>query len=521
MALYKGTNKQDSITGSDTHDTIYGFGGNDTLSGGAGDDTIYGDIGSESSAPITETQILGSNTFYADTAIASFRSDWLGKYSNVEIYGTKYDGTRELYNAAGAVTLDQASGAATFASIYGIGVTGNYPESHVKSELGYDPIRNKSEVLEFKITGGTASAVEVDLSRFFQGKFLGAEADQGIEVGFVRAYLAGVEVDLIGSSSVGGIDNSKLGVEFTSTSNNGEYKFKLEGTFDTLVFTALDYKSPHYNDPALKNDSSDYYINELKYTYTKPGTGENSVPDATFNDSISGGDGNDVIYGNAGRDTITAGNGNDKIFGDTGDDTRNGGSATNNADVIDAGAGADTVFGEASADSVNGGDGDDILWGDFGDDKYSPSNWSISYYLGGTSPAFTATTVTTAAGNDTIIGGTGRDTIYGERGNDLINGGAGDDRLFGGIGKDTFDFDSAQMGRDVIHDFTGDSDKIDLSDAGIQNLDKDNNGIINWCDVLVYNGNMVITNEPLPIYNNYILIMDTEELKVTDFIFAV
>ena len=59
----------------------------------------------------------------------------------------------------------------------------------------------------------------------------------------------------------------------------------------------------------------------------------------------------DSIEAGAGDDTISAGQGNDTIFGQAG------------ADVIDGGAGNDTIYGQDGADDLSGGDGDDEIHG--------------------------------------------------------------------------------------------------------------------------------------------------------------
>ena len=50
--------------------------------------------------------------------------------------------------------------------------------------------------------------------------------------------------------------------------------------------------------------------------------------DVAFSDSISGGDNNDVLYGQQGKDSINGGLGNDQLFGGTGRDTLTGGGGT-------------------------------------------------------------------------------------------------------------------------------------------------------------------------------------------------
>jgi VCBS repeat-containing protein len=80
-------------------------------------------------------------------------------------------------------------------------------------------------------------------------------------------------------------------------------------------------------------------------------------------------------------------------------------------------------------------------------------------------------------GNDSLLGGNGDDILFGQGGNDILNGGngndlliggKGNDTLIGGAGADTFAWkagDTNSGGFDVIKDFNSkEGDKLDLSD---------------------------------------------------------
>jgi hypothetical protein len=96
-------------------------------------------------------------------------------------------------------------------------------------------------------------------------------------------------------------------------------------------------------------------------------------------------------------------------------------------------------------------------------------NLSTVDFQAGNTSTFTITgaaagsTITGSDGIDTITGGNGVDTIVGGNGADIINGGAGIDSLTGSAGADRFDIASAVANRDVINDYTEDSDLIALS----------------------------------------------------------
>jgi Ca2+-binding RTX toxin-like protein len=68
-------------------------------------------------------------------------------------------------------------------------------------------------------------------------------------------------------------------------------------------------------------------------------------------EDIAGGDGNDLLAGNAAANDISGGNGDDIILGLAGNDT------------LDGNAGMDIVAGGSGADTVHGNNGDDILVG--------------------------------------------------------------------------------------------------------------------------------------------------------------
>jgi hypothetical protein len=158
-------------------------------------------------------------------------------------------------------------------------------------------------------------------------------------------------------------------------------------------------------------------------------------------DTISGGDGADLIYGDSvyGDSVIARGP------GDAGD-MINGGAGN---DTVYGGAGNDSIDGGADNDTVDGGEGDDTIAGGTGDDS-----------------------VDGGAGSDSISGGDGADSLTGGDGNDILLGGAGTDSLTGGDGDDFFvagsgdvitDFNAGNTGS--IHD--GDlanNDQVDLSD---------------------------------------------------------
>ncbi|MDF0535184.1 VWA domain-containing protein, partial [Shewanella sp. A32] len=207
---------------------------------------------------------------------------------------------------------------------------------------------------------------------------------------------------------------------------------------------------------------------------------EQSNPNSVGGDVISGGNGDDIIFGDvintdglswtghaAGthdgeglqglRDYLKEALGQDASDDDIrfyiqtnssslniNDDSRGG------DDIIHAGNGNDIVFGQGGNDTIYGEAGDDLIYG--------------------------------GTGNDVIDGGQGKDTIY---------GGLGDDTLTGGNGKDTFVWLAGETGTDHVTDFTLNQDKLDISDLLI-NWNGDSSTLDNYLSISVVNGSTVI-----------------------------
>ena len=145
-------------------------------------------------------------------------------------------------------------------------------------------------------------------------------------------------------------------------------------------------------------------------------------------DSLSGGGGNDYIQGNAGNDTIDGGTGNDRLYGGSDNDSILGGDGN---DYLQGNRGIDTLRGGDGADTLHGGADSDILYGDAGKDQLFGD-----------------------AGNDTLIGGAGADTMTGGAGIDLFSFGRSDALITSG-GSNTYSLDE-------IIDFTHGTDHIGL-----------------------------------------------------------
>lgn len=123
------------------------------------------------------------------------------------------------------------------------------------------------------------------------------------------------------------------------------------------------------------------------------------------NDTLRGGNDNDVICGLGGNDVLLGSNGNDTLIGGSGNDRLDG---SNGNDRLEGGSGHDTLIGSNGNDVLGGGAGNDILQG--------------------------------GNNNDRITGGPGNDQLFGENNNDTldsVDGVNGNDTINGGLNTDT------------------------------------------------------------------------------------
>jgi VCBS repeat-containing protein len=174
------------------------------------------------------------------------------------------------------------------------------------------------------------------------------------------------------------------------------------------------------------------------------GGGSHSDPAAVGSDTINGGDGRDIIFG----DTINTdglswnghaagthdGQGMQALIDYL---TATNGHAPTSAELygyISANHAQFNVSGDTRGgnDVIHGGNGDDIIYGQGGNDQLYGD-----------------------AGNDIIYGGEGSNLLHGGAGNDTLTGGSGSDTLIGGQGNDT-----------LIGGGGGDTFKWELHDQG-------------------------------------------------------
>ncbi|RII80428.1 type I secretion C-terminal target domain-containing protein [Pseudomonas monteilii] len=164
------------------------------------------------------------------------------------------------------------------------------------------------------------------------------------------------------------------------------------------------------------------------------------------NDTVNGGDGNDIIFGDLVSFGSVAGNGVEAmqsyVAGKLGVTLGDVDGRVLHKYIVEHVSEFDVSRSNDGNDILNGGAGNDILFGQGGDD-----------------------TLDGGKGNDILIGGAGKDILLGGEGDDILIGGSGNDTLTGGSGADTFVWKAGDTGNDVIKDFkVAEGDRIDLKD---------------------------------------------------------
>jgi len=186
------------------------------------------------------------------------------------------------------------------------------------------------------------------------------------------------------------------------------------------VFCALENASSSIT--ANLGDMNDLFFMNFpgRSTNVSGGTGDDGLFGGSVTDTLRGASGDDTLDGRGGNDTLLGESQNDTLDGGAGDDVLSGGTSRDTADYtarfarvvvsIDSVPGdGDPTVGEAdnvltNVENVDGGSGGDDLFG-------------------------------SGLGNG-LSGNAGGDWLAGNGGNDSLDGGSGGDWLEGGIGDD-------------------------------------------------------------------------------------
>ncbi|MGF6111997.1 retention module-containing protein [Pseudomonas frederiksbergensis] len=220
-----------------------------------------------------------------------------------------------------------------------------------------------------------------------------------------------------------------------TTTDNANSSFALLGNLSNVEAIGL-------NSGVSLTDLRPYDTDKTPQTNIDPKDLANSIighTEATLpgSDTVNGGDGNDILFGDLVSFNGIAGEGYQAMQAFVAQQTGVDVSKVTTSNVHQFVTEHYTAFDVSGAhdgnDTLLGGAGNDILFG--------------------------------SGGNDLLDGGKGNDILLGGTGNDTLIGGSGNDILIGGSGADTFVWKAGDTGSDVIKDFkASEGDRIDLRD---------------------------------------------------------
>lgn len=328
-------------------DDVYAGPGSDVVDGGAGDDLIYGDRTLDGAAPTEPDTDTERQVFKWSLAPDPNDADPIENNDRLE---TGFVQNTGLINVT-YTPLDVQGGRSSFDS-----------DSQITDGVDADgaPINDRSALSSLIRIEGEALAYALDFDSPVTNISFRINDIDGDGVVKVTAFgpdgqevpvtlTAGDEVTLIDTGGAVGADTADSNGGYDSITNPAySVLVGIDGPISQIV---IEHSQDGENDSGI--NLTDVYFD---------------VPVILDDDSLSGGGGNDTIFGEAGDDTLSGGGDNDRLFGGAGDDDLSGDAGD---DLLSGGpeGGEDTLSGGADRDRfIDVGAGDVIDGGSGGDD---------------------------------------------------------------------------------------------------------------------------------------------------------
>ncbi len=389
----------DIITAGDGNNVIFGGSGADTITVGDGNNVILGDNGNATFAvALASGSVAAGDATYSRTLtqIETTAQEAGGMQTSSQTTGgTVYGGDDSITAGNGNNVIVGGLGADTITA-------GN----------GNNIVLGDSGTANFDPTTGILTSI----FSTFVGAPVGGTTDTGTSSNDTIKVGNGNDIVIGGS----GAD--------TITAN-----YQTQVTVNTSSNTV--------NDILMGGDGEIDFINGVVSTVTSTDTNDGG------DNTISAGNGNDLVIGGLGANTITLGNGRDIVVGESGEalftsgviytvfdiapaavggGTPDTGSSENN--TITVGNGNDVVIGGSGSNSIGAGNGNDYLVG---------ANGVVDFVVvSGTLMVLRADSADPVYyGNNTIMAGNGVDSIIGGSGSDTITTGDGADIVLGDNGE--------------------------------------------------------------------------------------
>ena len=505
---YIGGFGDDTVTANDADNVLEGRAGGDTLDGAAGNDTAAY-TGSDASVTVN----LSDSTATGGHA----EGDTLNNIENLT--GSAYDdtltgdvGNNVLEGGAGADALDGSGGedtasyAASNAAVTIDLSDGTYTGGHAAGDT-FISIENLLGSRYPDVLTGDVSANRLDggpSNDRLEGR-AGTDTlvgGPGLDTASYTASTAAVTVNLLEGTATGG---DAMGDSLTSIENltGSGHDDSLTGDAGNNVLEGG--AGADTLDGGEGIDTASYAGSASRVDVRLSGTVVNfgdATGDTLANiENLTGSAHNDILVGNSEINALNGMAGNDLLWGSSGDDLLTGGPG---ADRLVGGAGNDTASWVDSSEAVTvrlhslsaaGGDAEgdtfpytvDVAYTDADGVEQTETLPDVEHLTGS---AFDDTLAGDrrdndidglvgddtlyggpGGGDDVITGGPGNDRLFGGQGADNLTGGPGDDSLAGGLDADIFVFGPGD-GADTVTDFSGGTDKLDLTAFEIESVDE-------------------------------------------------
>ncbi|MCV2873558.1 Hint domain-containing protein [Defluviimonas sp. WL0050] len=425
-----GGSGSDAIDGGGGADRIHGGDGADAILGGDGNDTIYG--GAQTTTA-TQEHLSWIGQGAGGTNLASgFTQDTGGMHVTASFVN---DGSNTAIQTSGSTQY--VGGGEPFSTTSGLYLTGT-GGPNVTTTLTFDA--ESGSGLTSSVSNVSFRINDIDM-RGWQDIITVTAYD-------INGNPITVNITMTGNDSVSGNTITAAYSDDTASIANGSALISIPGPVHSIQ---ISYSNGGTAGQAL-------WITDVHYT-TVPVTNA-----ADTGDTIDGGTGSDLIYGQTDDDTInlTGTFGNDTIVGgetgETAGDLINSSTLTQDTTLTFSGNEAGTLTDGSSAAAFSEierfqlGSGDDVI---------------------NATATKSGVNVDGGAGNDTLIGGSGDDQLSGGAGADSVTGGAGDDTIDLGLNDsvaDTVDLEDGS-GSDVISNFVAPTDNGDGTYTGHDQFD--------------------------------------------------
>lgn len=396
MVIAYGATIENAIGGTGA-DTIYGNDANNVISGGQGNDIFYGSLGND-----TIEGGAGTDLARYTYAVSDFVFDFINTVK-VAITHTVQNFTDTLNYIENFIFNGVSYTFAQLKATYGENeVNGNSANNTLYGTAGADHIRaaGGNDIIYSMggrdiIDGGdgtdtvsyllAASGVRVGLASGRVSDDGDGSSDTLIDIeNIVGSNFADSIFGDDSNTLSGGGGNDKLFVySGTNTINGGDgndqINARTSGSINVLNGNAGDdtffvtANATHTINGGTGNNMLSYaYDNtavDINLTTGDIDTNGDNIADSTLSniqnlqgsrsdDTLTGNNVRNIIYGKEGDDTINGGGGNDKLNGDNGNDVIHGGDGN---DTISGGYGDDILYGDDGFDSLAGGQGMDTF----------------------------------------------------------------------------------------------------------------------------------------------------------------